>query len=178
VFYIGVTNPIAVSAAGVSSNDLRVTGSNCNLTKKDNNNYDVTVSSPGEATITLSAPGGFSVVKKFRVKPIPDPVAYTTSKKRGGFVGNGEMKAFNGLVALLENFDFDAKCSIQSYVLVRLHRGDDPSQANVSGPTNTQAENLCRQAVGGDQYQFFQIRARCPGDAAARDLGSMSFFVK
>jgi gliding motility-associated protein GldM len=178
VFYIGVTNPIAVSAAGVSSNDLRVTGTNCNLTKKDANNYDVTVSSPGEAVITLSGPGGFSVVKKFRVKPIPDPIAYTTSKKKGGVVGNGEMRAFNGLVALLDNFDFDAKCSIQSYVCVRIHRGDDPQQANVSGPSNPQVEALCRNAVGGDQYQFFQIRGRCPGDAAGRDLGSMSFLVK
>jgi gliding motility-associated protein GldM len=178
VFYIGVTNPIAVSAAGVSSNDLRVSGTNCTLTKKDANNYDVVVSSPGKATITLSAPGGLNVVKEFRVKRIPDPVAMTTSQKTGGVVGNGEMRAFNGLIAILKDFDFDARCSIQSYVCVRLHKGDDPQQANVSGPTNPQVEGLARQAVGGDQYQFFQIRGRCPGDAAARDLGSMSFLVK
>ena len=178
VFYIGVTNPIAVSAAGVSSNDLRVTGTNCNLTKKDANNYDVTVSSPGKATITLTAPGGLNVVKEFRVKRIPDPVAMTTSQKTGGVVGNGEMRAFNGLIAMLKDFDFDARCSIQSYVCVRLHKGDDPQQANVTGPSNGQVEALCRNAVGGDQYQFFQIRGRCPGDAAARDLGSMSFLVK
>ena len=179
VFYIGVDNPIAVSAAGVSSNDLKVSCSGCeSMSKVNDNNYMVKVNTPGEATITLSAPGGLSVPKKFRIKRIPDPVAYTTSKKKGGVVGNGEMKAFNGLVALLDNFDFDAKCSIQSYVCVRIHRGEDPQQANVTGPSNAQVEALCRNAAGGDQYQFFQIKGRCPGDVTARDLGSMSFLVK
>ena len=179
VFYIGVDNPIAVSAAGVSSNDLKVSCSGCeSMNKVNDNNYMVKVSTPGEATITLSAPGGLSVPKKFRIKRIPDPVAYTTSKKKGGVVPNGEMRAFNGLVALLDNFDFDAKCSIQSYVCVRIHRGEDPQQANVTGPSNAQVENLTRQAIGGDQYQFFQIKGRCPGDVTGRDLGSMSFLVK
>ena len=68
VFYIGVTNPIAVSAAGISSNSLRVSGSGCDVSKVDNNNYNVTASRPGEATITVTGEGGFSATKKFRVK--------------------------------------------------------------------------------------------------------------
>ncbi|MBL7817332.1 MAG: hypothetical protein JNL70_20160 [Saprospiraceae bacterium] len=178
VFYIGVDNPIAVSAAGVSSNELKVNCTGCeSINRVNDNNYNVRVNRPGEAIITLSA-GSMNVQKKFRVKPIPDPVAQTTSKKKGGVVNNGEMRAFNGLVALLENFDFDARCSIQSYVCVRLQKREDPQQANVTGPTNPEVERLCRSANPGDQYQFFQIRGRCPGDVAARDLGSMSFLVK
>ena len=83
VFYIGVTNPIAVSAAGISSNSLRVSGSGCDVSKVDNNNYNVTASRPGEATITVSGEGGFTATKKFRVKLIPNPIPKYGSRKGG-----------------------------------------------------------------------------------------------
>ncbi len=177
VFYIGVTNPIAVSAAGVSSNSLRVSGSGCDVSRVDANNYNVTASRPGEATITVSGEGGFTATKKFRVKMIPDPIAKYGNKK-GGVIGSGEMAAFNGLRADLENFDFDARCSIQSYVMVHIARREDPKQANVSGPVSGDATRLASAAKPGDQYSFMNIKGRCPGDQAGRELGSMSFFVK
>ncbi|KAI9550589.1 hypothetical protein GHT06_005836 [Daphnia sinensis] len=180
VFYIGVTNPIAVSAAGISSNSLKVSGSNCSVTKVDNNNYNVVASAPGEAIITISGEGGFTATKKFRVKMIPNPVAmYGVGKSaKGGPIGSGEMAAFNGLRAELENFDFDAKCSIQSYVMVHVPRREDPRQANVTGPVNGDATRLTSAAKPGDTYNLMNIKARCPGDQVARDLGSMTFFVR
>ncbi len=177
VFYIGVTNPIAVSAAGISSNSLKVSGSGCDVSKVDNNNYNVTASRPGDATITVTGEGGFTATKKFRVKMIPDPKPVYGSRS-GGVIGSGEMAAFNGLIAKLENFDFDAKCSIQSYVMVHIARREDPRQANVNGAVNGDATRLASAAKPGDQYSFMSIKGRCPGDVAGRDLGSMSFFVK
>ena len=49
VFYIGVENPVSVVAAGVSSNDLRVSGSGggLNLKSAGNGKYTATVSQPG-----------------------------------------------------------------------------------------------------------------------------------
>lgn len=180
VFYIGVTNPIAVSAAGVSSNSLKVSCSGCDVSRVDANNYNVTASRPGEATITVTGEGGFSATKKFRVKQIPNPIAKYGSgpNEKGGVIGSGAMAAFNGLRAELENFDFDAKCSIQSYVLVHVPKREDPRQANVSGAVNGEATRLTSAARPGDTYNLMNIKARCPGDAAARDLGSMTFFVR
>ena len=177
VFYIGVDNPIAVSAAGVSSNDLRVSMTGGDISKVNDNNYNVRVSKPGEAIITVTATGGLNATKKFRVKMIPDPVVKYGNRK-GGVIGSGEMAAFNGLRADLENFDFAATCSIQSYAMVHIARREDPRQANVNGPINADATRLTSAAKPGDQYSFMSIKARCPGDLAARDLGSMSFFVK
>jgi gliding motility-associated protein GldM len=179
VFYMGVDNPVAISAAGVSSNSLRLNCSGCeSLNKQNDNNYMVRVSRPGEVSLTMTGDGGFNVTKKFRAKQIPDPIAITTFNKRSGAVGSGEMASFGGLIAKLENFDFDAKCSIQSYVLFRVPRREDPQQANVSGPTNGEAQRICGMAKPGDQYQFMEIKARCPGDGAARSLGSMGFVIK
>jgi hypothetical protein len=177
VFYIGVDNPIAVSAAGVSSNDVRVSCENCTLNKTGDLKYNVTVSRPGMANVVVTAPG-LNIKKEFRVKPIPDPVPIISSGKKGGAIGSGEMAANSGLIAKLENFDFDARCNIQSYILVRVPRREDPQQANVSGPSNAEAERYLRMAKPGDLYQYLEIRARCPGDVAARNIGSLSFFVK
>ena len=126
----------------------------------------------------MTGENGFSLTKKFRGKRIPDPIAKLTTGQRSGAVPQAQMQANSGLVAILENFDFDARCSIQSYVLFRIPRREDPIQANVSGPSNSEAERLCRMAKPGDSYQYMEIKARCPGDAAARSLGSMSFVVR
>ncbi len=181
VFYIGVDNPIAVSAAGVSSNELRVSCTGCeSMNKVNDNNYNVRVNRPGEALINLTAPGGLNVQKKFRVKLIPNPVPVLSVDfdRKSNFLGSGQMSANSGVIAKLENFDFDAKCSIQSYVLVRVERRQDPQQANVNGASNGEAERLCRMAKPGDFYQFLNIKARCPGDQIARDIGSISYYIK
>lgn len=178
VFYIGVENPIAVSATGISSNAINVTGENCNVSKKDANNYSVTVSRPGEAFIVVTG-GPTPIRKKFRVKPVPDPVAYLANNKRGGGVGSGEMGAMSFLFARLDNFDFDLKCSIQSFQMVHAPRRADPIPVQVnSDKFDGAAARLAAAAKPGDQYFFLNIRGRCPGDQAARDLGSMSFFIK
>jgi gliding motility-associated protein GldM len=84
VFYMGVDNPVAISAAGVSSNSLRLNCTGCeSLNKQNDNNYVVKVSRPGEVSLTMTGDGGFSVTKKFRAKQIPDPYPMTTFRKKG-----------------------------------------------------------------------------------------------
>ena len=179
VFYMGVDNPVSISAAGVSSNSLRLNCTGCeSLNKTNDNNYTVRISRPGEVSLTMTGDNGFTLTKKFRGKQIPDPIAMIATGQRTGAVPASSMQANSGVIAKLENFDFDAKCSIQSYVLFRIPRREDPQQANVTGFSNPQAEGLCRQAKPGDTYQYMEIKGRCPGDQAARNLGSMSFVIR
>ena len=93
-------------------------------------------------------------------------------------IGEGFFQDFLTQIDPVASFDFDARCSIQSYVLVHIARREDPRQANVSGPINGDATRLTSAAKPGDQYSFMSIKGRCPGDVAGRELGSMSFFVK
>jgi len=37
---------------------------------------------------------------------------------------------------------------------------------------------LIKKAVPGDKYFFENIKCKCPGDNAARDLGGMVFNIK
>lgn len=117
VFYIGVDNPITVSAAGVSSNALRVSCNGCNLSGSGNNRV-VTVDRPGEVSVVVTGEGLNSTFP-FRAKRIPDPVPQLGNSK-GGSMGNGEFKAQGGVLAVLEGFDFDARCAIQGFNIVRV----------------------------------------------------------
>lgn len=180
VFYIGVDNPITVAAAGISSNAVNVTGQGggIKITRVDGPTYNVTVSKPGEAQVVVSGGGLDPSPFNFRVKRIPDPVP-KLSGKRGGGIPNGIFRAQLGLIADLEDFDFEARCNIQGFTLVRVAKRSDPESAiNAGGKFSGQAQSLVNKASPGDRYFFEEIKAKCPGDIAGRNVGSMSFVIR
>lgn len=180
VFYIGVDNPISVAAAGVSSNDLRVSisGGGGQLTKIGSNSWNVRVSQlTDDCRINVSG-GELNASKVYRVKRIPDPVA-KLGNKPDGEMGNGEFKVQKGLIAWLENFDFDARCDIQGFNLVKVSKREDPVEAvNSGGSFGGKAQNLIQSARPGDTYYFEEVKARCPGDIAGRKINSLVFRIK
>ena len=91
VFYIGVPNPISVSAAGIPTADLRVSGSGggIKISKKNNSQYTVTVSEVSDKVRVNVSGGGFKDSKPFRSKRIPDPIA-KLGRSKGGNIGSGE----------------------------------------------------------------------------------------
>lgn len=182
VFYIGVDNPISVSAAGISSNSLRVSGSGGGLNVKSagNDKYIVTATAPtNDAKIIVSGQGLKPTNFSFRVKLIPDPVAKFANSATGGDVGNGVFKAQDGLFAVLENFDFDARCDIVGFTMVYVPRRQDPVEVLNGGARFTaQAREQANKAKPGDTYYFNNIRAKCPGDAASRKLNSLVFTIR
>ena len=182
VFYIGVDNPISVSVAGVSSNDIKIVGSGVNIAKGPAaGKYVVTATTPtNDASITVS---GGSVSQKFsyRVKRIPDPNPRLggNPKNKGGTMGNGEFKAQGGMSAILEGFDFDATCSVVGFEMTYLAKRQDPitrqnSGAKWSGDTG----EFIQKAKPGDAYFFDEVKCKCPGDIAARNIGGISYKIK
>ncbi len=184
VFYIGVDNPVEVSAAGVNSNDINVSmqgQGGCKITRNGDGTFKVTCTQPtkkGEfAKVAVSAPG-LTASKDFRVKRIPDPVA-KLGKDRGGRVGDGQFKIYPGVFPVLENFDFDAKCAITEFLLIRQAKRQDAEFApNKGGKFGPQAKALQAKAGPGDTYIFNDIKCRCPGDGASRNIGQMVFTIK
>ena len=179
VFYIGVDNPVTVSAAGVSSNDLKVTGSGFTLKKSGKGKWIATASKPTNTGSINVSGGGLTPTKfPFRVKRIPDPVA-RLSKSNGGTMGNGEFKAQGGVGAFLDNFDFDATCKIMGYELTRVAKRQDPVSSNNGGAKyNDKSRRLVNAASPGDIYYFDNVKAKCPGDSAGRKINTMVFKIR
>lgn len=178
VFYIGVENPISVSAAGVSSNEVRVSASGVDVSSKGGGKYIVTAKTPGEATLTVSG-GGASQKFTYRVKRIPDPVPMLGAKHRSKSMGNGEFKAQGGIAAILENFDFDAKCDIVGFEATYLPKRQDPiGRQNAGARWSGDVGEMISKAKPGDSYFFDDIKCRCPGDPAPRNIGGLAYKIR
>lgn len=185
VFYMGVPNPVEISAAGVNSNLMKVSMSGPGggtIKPNGDGTYTVTVTQPtkrGEfAKINVSA-DGMDASKDFRVKRIPDPTP-TLSNKKSGVMGSGEFKIQQGIVPKLDGFDFDAKCIVTSFNMVRVPKRVDPEpvRAHKGGRFNAQATGIIGKATPGDIYYFEDIKCKCPGDPAARNIGGMVYRIK
>ncbi|MGB3800211.1 MAG: GldM family protein, partial [Lewinella sp.] len=172
VFYMGVENPITVSAAGVSSNDVRVSFGDAIQGTGSGTSYVVKGVRPtgiNTTNVTVTANGQTLGTFPFRVKPIPDPVP-TIGGQQGGDIANSTFRAQQGIFAELKNFDFDARCNIAGFSLLYVPAREDALAAtNPGGSFSGQTAALIARAKPGDNYLFKNIKAKCPGDAAPRD---------
>lgn len=181
--YVGVDNPISVVAAGVSSNELRVSGSGGGLTlTKSGNGYLAKVTQPGAPAVITVSGGGLDPTKfEFRVFRIPNPVPKIGRgpTERGGSMGAGTFKAQKGVYGDLEDFVFDARCSIDGFEVTRVPARQDPiTEPNRGGNFSGRAATLVEMAKPGDIYYIDNIKGRCPGDIAGRPLSGMIFKIR
>jgi len=177
VLYIGVENPLTISAAGVPSGDIRVRATGTNLRHRTGSSYIAEPEITGIATITVS--GGWLEPSSFdyRVKKIPDPVM-ELGRKRGGRMPAGTFRAQLGLIPVLENFDFEARCNVASFEVVRVPKNADVQVAKSTGNRfSAEAQRLIRQAEAGDTYYFNEIKVKCPGDNYSRELNGLIFNI-
>lgn len=180
VFYIGVDNPISVAAAGYSSSkvSVAVSGAGGKARKVGSSNYMVNVSSPGDCKVIVRESGKQIASVPFRVKRIPNPEA-RLGNKNGGNIGSGEFKAQRGVLAILEGFDFDARCEINRFEMVYVAPRQDAVPAQNSGPVyNDKTARLVGRAKPGDTYYFRDVRAKCPGDKNTRKINDMVFNIR
>ena len=94
-------------------------------------------------------------------------------------MGNGELNAQGSISAVLENFDFDARCDVVGFEVTYLAKRQDPfTMFNSGGRFNNEVSDFVKKAKPGDVYFFDEIKCRCPGDATARNLGSLVFRIR
>lgn len=176
IFYIGLPNPITVSGGTKGDEATQVSIDNGNLTKTAAGKYEVTVSSGTESNVTVTVEGK-STPFKFRVKPIPDPVAMV-GRSKGGKISANEFKSQQGLRADLENFIFEGvKYNIVSYTLYATGKGftENPGIAQNSGAAfGAEARRIIDRCVNGTTVTFDDIKAVGP-DGRTRNLPLIGF---
>lgn len=177
VLYIGVDNPIQISAAGVAANNLKVSMANGTI-NGSGGNYIVNVQTPGETNINISANGKNYGAFKFRVKTVPDPIAMLSKRKSGPFPIS-EFKIQKGPYAEIENFDFYAPFTISSFSLFYHPKNNgEPAQFTTSGTLfSKEMLAVIQKAKPGDYYYIEDIKAVGP-DKRSRSLPSLAFKIK
>ncbi len=177
VFYIGVSNPVSVSAPGVPKESLRVSMTGGSISGS-NGKYTVNVSSAGSAKVNVSAEINGRVqnigTSDFRIKRIPDPKARFAGKS-GGSMSSVAAKSQNGIFAILDNFDFDAKFSVTRFNLIIAKPRADVVVLQASGNNLTgQMRAAMAGVTPGTRIIFDNIVAVGP-DGTQRQLDGMVF---
>ncbi|UXD69402.1 gliding motility protein GldM [Sphingobacterium faecium] len=177
VLYIGVDNPLSVSAAGTPTDKVKVSMTGGSLSGSGGK-YIARVSSPGTARISISAevaPGKMQTLSttEFRVKRIPDPIAKFAGKT-GGSMATVALKAQNAIFAKLDNFDFDATFKVTKFTMIIAKPRADAIVLSTSG--NQLSSSMASALNGitpGTRVIFDNIVAVGP-DGTSRQLNAVA----
>jgi len=181
VFYIGVDNPVTVSAAGFANEDLNVSGSGVSMVKSGKG-Y-VARPSPGakEATVTVSAKtktGSKSIGSaKFRVKTIPTPVGMVNGKTGDDVVSRPEAQLIGAVSAKLDGFDFDLPFPVVSFDLSTQAGGLFATESSKSNIVTGGQKKLLASAKTGQRFYFEQMKVKMP-DGTTRKVPGVTLKVK
>ena len=179
VMYIGVDNPISVSVPGFQPGDVNAGISEGTLKNEGGGNYIARVKKAGTVNITVSVKDKAGEEKKlpsseFRVKRVPDPVPKLGSVSAGN-VPTGTFKAQRGLIADLENFDFDLRFNVVSYEIIIQIPRKDPIAKKIDGPAfPDDVVKLISNVKPGTQVIFMDIKVKGP-DGIPRKLPSIAY---
>lgn len=169
VLYIGVPNPISVSAPGVPTSSINARMTSGSLSGSGGH-FTATVSSIGKTTITVTGEKGMVLgATEFRIKRIPDPKPQFAGRS-GGNVGSANIRAQDRLFAQLDNFDFDAKFNVTHFtMLVVKPRQDAVIYSGSSGELTSAMHSALNTVTPGTTVVFKDIIAVGP-DHSPRSL--------
>lgn len=184
VFYIGIDNPITVAVPGYSCEQLtvRLDGEG-KLIPQGDCQYIVNVSRPGNVDIAIATTANGREqqlgVKTFRVKRIPDPVV-VFDRSASNIIRQKDLGSFfsRPLEAWMQNFDFDASCEVKQFTVACRPPMGDVIEFPVQG-NQIPAERLeyIKSMPARSAIYILDVKGKCPGDAAWRNLNDMVFKV-
>jgi gliding motility-associated protein GldM len=177
VLYIGVPNPLAISAPGIPLNKLHLSISQGSVSAASAGHYSANVRTVGTATVTVSgevSPGKSTTLGStlFRVKRIPDP-KFSFAGRSGGTTSAANIRAQDYVFAKLENFEFDAKFNVTRFTLMVIKPRQDAIIIPGSGNTlSGQMHQVLNTVIPGTTVVFKDITAVGP-DGTPRYLDPM-----
>jgi gliding motility-associated protein GldM len=182
VVYVGLSNPLSISAPGVTSENIRPQATGGTLTPIGGGRYNfVPAQGAREAVVRGDALIGGELrnmgTQTFRVRPIPPPTAYIANRKEGR-VTREELIAAGGIIPRLENFEFDYNYEIASFTFITIEGGDARRLISESNRLTPEMIQAIRNA-GRDQVVTFMDIVTKPGpDGRPLRLGSISLNVQ
>ena len=183
VFYKGLDNPFDISG-GIPKEDLEVEMENGKITKSG----DIWQVRPSELdesgkrtkiTVYAKMNGSRKLVGStmWRVKKVPDPVAQL-SGNGGGDIRKEVLTIQDGVLAVLEDFDFDFKYKVTQFELQTTIQGGyvDIKTSKSNRFTPEQKEQLKR--VQPESIVYIGNIKAIGDDGSIRDIKPISFKVK
>ncbi|MBN2638104.1 MAG: hypothetical protein JXR65_03335 [Bacteroidales bacterium] len=182
VFYIGLENPVSITAPGFADDQIRPTISDGQLYRKDGN-WVVKIDKPVpgnmvyvSATAVVNGKTVLLGKSPFRVKRVPDPAAQIAGLTNGGIDRNTFLAA-GAIIPTMKDFEFDLYFVVTSYTFATIINGDWIPQ-NVNGNRFTpEIQKLIRNARPNQKFFFENIEAKGP-DGTIRSLNPITLEIK
>ncbi len=166
VLYRGVDNPIELSVPGVAADRIQPAIDNGSISRSGNG-WVVNKLVGGKAQVSAVVRNDDGSTRRigpvpFRVKDLPPPMAYVAQKNaRDSKVCKKALEAAQGIVARLEDSDFEAPFKVTRFKLTLVRKGSPPLEAEVVGNAfNDKARELLHAARVNDVVYFEEIKAK------------------
>jgi len=186
VFYIGIDNPVTIMAEGLKCEDVvaEIDAPDGIIEHEGYHGkcgYNVRVKKPGKTTIYVYEKKEGKNRKLidscvFRIKRLPDPVITMGGTLRSGIVNHNVLKAQSGILALLENFDIDARFRVEGFVLQYCNEGSIAIIENKGTVFNEKIKRAIAEAKPADILHFDNIKIVGP-DGSQRKMSPISFLI-
>jgi gliding motility-associated protein GldM len=164
VVYRGVVNPMTISFAGISDNN--VTASAPGLTKVGNGAYKMSPGAGREVVINVSgkmSDGKVASSKKvFRIKNIPGPTGALRGRETGTIKGPKSNLEVQTVSAILEDFDFDVTLNVVGF---NIKVPGQPTIVVSGNKMDARAKSAIQKAGRGDVVIISEIKTKLEGSA-------------
>ncbi|PKP51174.1 MAG: hypothetical protein CVT95_01435 [Bacteroidetes bacterium HGW-Bacteroidetes-12] len=169
VFYIGVDNPVSVSAP---MPNFTASGPGLSKTAKGYNMRPPA----GAKTVTIVVTGtddnGNKVPlgkSEFRVKRIPDPVSSISGKSGSPNIKKVEFESASTVQAKMDNFDFEVNVSVSSFAFSTTKAGIVNEEKVTGNKLNDKCKSMIKGASRNQKFYIENITVKMP-DGTTRQL--------
>jgi gliding motility-associated protein GldM len=181
VLYIGVDNPVSISATGAGAEKLQVsiTGGGGSLIKNQGGSYTARVNSvTDECWINVSVDGRPAGKSKFRVRTIPRPIAVVGGFESGANVPAAAFKAQAGVGAGVKDFPFELQYKVTKFTISADTDDGYIDDAACTGNTwSTEARRVLNNLKPNKTVMIDDIHAIGP-DGRTQKLPSLVYYIK
>jgi gliding motility-associated protein GldM len=192
MLYLAIENPIDISVPSVGPDKIRATMKNGTITKGQVKNYKGEFF-PGNWVASPAVEGQIAQIivsaeingkqqtfapMDFRVRRVPDPVGQFAGVSGSGDVTLGEIRATQGVQAILKDFDFELRFVVTGFKLTFEDRGLYTEKESTSNRiTDEQQRDILSKLTRGKKLYFEKIKAVGP-DKKERILSPIIITVK
>lgn len=180
VFYIGVDNPVSISAGGVSPDQISASMSNGSISRSGGA-WVVRPTAPGSATVSVSAKLGDRSKNMgsvdFRVKNVPSPTAMIANTD-GGTVSRDLLIASGAIIPRMpQDFEFDLNFIITSFNFSGNRKGDIIDMKANGNRLTPDMVNFIRNSRSKEKIILEEIYAKGP-DGRNRKLSPIVITIQ
>jgi gliding motility-associated protein GldM len=184
VFYRGLENPFDVGGGGIPHENLEVTMTNGSVAKRGNS----FIIRPNEldeqgrrTTVSVHANVGgqrrLLGTTNWRVKKVPDPVAQVAGQT-GGTIRKERLLVEDGVMAVLEDFDFDFKYTVTQFRIEVSGAGGYTNHWESSNNRFTEDQKEQFRRLNPNSLVYIANIKAVGSDGITRDLDPISFKIQ